>query len=269
MSFIPENFMDWVVSISKKIATIDENWNQIEQFQVIATWILFWKKINEASYNIYLVTNRHVIEWEKWQLYLKFKHTNWIFVEKQISTHDENWISKFKFHPNNQIDVAVTELDYDRILREESIVFFYPEDISCYKKSDFIEHNISEWDWVFVIWYPSSLVWNNKFSLVRKWIISQIRPFKESITSDYLVDCFIFPWNSGGPVIIKPEIYWVGESQVNNQARLIWIIKGFLPYRESLQSTQTWKILSVTEQNSWLGLVESVDSITETIELNR
>lgn len=266
MSFFPKSFMNGVVSISKKIPTVDENWGIIDQYNIIGTWFFFGKKISADNYQIFLVTNRHVIEGQEWQVYIKVRLKDWSFSEKQLWIYDDTtWVSKFDFHPNPKIDIAVTNIDFDRIVSEDAMAFYYSEDISCYKKDELIEKSITEWDGIFVLWYPSSLMGNAKFSVVRRGIISQITPFLEWHTKDFIIDSFTFPWNSWWPVIVKPEIYGVWDGTANTQARLIGILKWYIPYRESLQSTQTWKILSVTEQNSWLTVVESIDSIIETI----
>ena len=88
----------------------------------------------------------------------------------------------------------------------------------------------------------------------------------EGHSSDYIVDAFVFPGNSGGPVVIKPEVARIQGTQHNTSSRLIGLVKSYIPYRDVAISPQTKRARVVFEENTGLTNVEPVDHIIQTIQ---
>ncbi|MDD5197630.1 MAG: serine protease [Candidatus Gracilibacteria bacterium] len=264
MSFFPKEFLNSVVSISQQIKTLDQEGTEKLIYNIIGTGFLFGKVQSDGKYSVYLVTNKHVVKNQTGELYVSIRKKDGTFQKIKLLT-SENGKSLFFYHSKDAIDIAVTRFTNIGFIQEEQI-YFFQSDKNTYSKSLLISNNIGEGDGVFVFGYPASLTGNSEFPVVRQGIIAQIKPYYENSKTDYIIDAFTFPGNSGGPIFIKPEIYSVGKTSINNESRLIGILKSYIPYRESLQSTQTGNILSIHETNSGLTLVEGVDSIIETIE---
>lgn len=85
-----------------------------------------------------------------------------------------------------------------------------------------------------------------------------------------LADAFVFPGNSGGPVIYSPYLK-VGQglnSPLLNEEKLIGVVSSFIPYRETAVSQQTQRPRVVFEENSGLSNVVPVSMLVELLELD-
>lgn len=83
--------------------------------------------------------------------------------------------------------------------------------------------------------------------------------------NNVIADVFVFPGNSGGPVIYSPSLK-VGHglnSPLLNEEKLIGVVSSFLPYRETAISQQTKRPRIVFEENSGLSNVVPVNRLIE------
>jgi len=84
----------------------------------------------------------------------------------------------------------------------------------------------------------------------------------------FLIDSFIFPGNSGGPVVLKPESplnQFAGEKPPIKAAYLLGIVRGFIPYTDVAVSAQTGRPRVTFEENSGLTEVIPMDYIEDAI----
>lgn len=81
-----------------------------------------------------------------------------------------------------------------------------------------------------------------------------------------MIDANIFPGNSGGAVVYKPELVSISGTRAICKAALIGIVKSYLLYKDVAVSQQTGNARVIFEENSGLALVETVDKIIETVE---
>lgn len=85
-----------------------------------------------------------------------------------------------------------------------------------------------------------------------------------------LADAFVFPGNSGGPVIYSPSLK-IGQglnSPLLNEEKLIGVVSSFIPYRETAVSQQTQRPRVVFEENSGLSNVVPVSMLVELLEFD-
>lgn len=83
-----------------------------------------------------------------------------------------------------------------------------------------------------------------------------------------IADVFVFPGNSGSPVIYSP-ILRMGQglnSPLVNEERLVGVISSFIPYQEQAVSPQTQRVRVVFEENSGLANVVPVARLSELID---
>jgi hypothetical protein len=83
-----------------------------------------------------------------------------------------------------------------------------------------------------------------------------------------IADAFVFPGNSGGPVIYSP-ILKVGQglnSPLLNEERLVGVVSSFIPYLEPAVSAQTQRVRVVFEENSGLANLIPVARLVELVE---
>lgn len=262
MALIPPSFFDCVVAIGKRNTDGTKNW--------IGTGFLFGLFINQdeqsqKNYRIYLVTNKHVLNNQK-DIILRFNPQDdqpaKDYPIQLIENNELIWTG----HPNPNIDVAVFPIN-GSLLQDEKMKFsFFESDTSVFTKDKLIELETSEGDFVYVLGFPMGLVSiDRQHVILRSGAIARIRDFFEKRSSDFIVDALVFPGNSGGPVILKPEIISIEGTKSNPNAGLIGVIKSYIPYQDIAVSQQTGRPRIIFEDNSGLSLVEPTDYIFETI----
>ena len=72
-----------------------------------------------------------------------------------------------------------------------------------------------------------------------------------------VVDTFVFPGNSGGPVVYVPAVKLSGSisSEMVNEERLVGVVSSYVPYIETAVSPQTGRARISFEDNSGLAQV--------------
>lgn len=80
-----------------------------------------------------------------------------------------------------------------------------------------------------------------------------------------VVESFVFPGNSGGPVVYAPMLkFGKGiESPLLNEEKLVGMISSYIPYQETAISPQTGRPRIIFEENSGLAEVIPVAIIRE------
>ncbi len=121
-----------------------------------------------------------------------------------------------------------------------------------------------EGDEVYVLGFPMELPGSERnYVIARHGIVARIRDWYDYWTDTYLIDAFIYPGNSGGPVIAKPTIHTYGEAR--SHPKLIGMVSGYVPYSDVARSEQTGNPVSVSMENSGIAKVVPIDKINETI----
>lgn len=220
------------------------------------------KKPEKKEYYIYLVTNRHVFE-EKRFVDLRFNTKNGsVKIFSQSLSFDNNeprWLS----HRNKKVDLALLSVNPE-ILQENSIEFNYiPEDIFAYYRN-FQNLGIEAGDELYILGFPLGFSGNLKnFACVKWGIISRID--KEIIKEEkaFFIDSSIFPGNSGGPVIIRPEIASLDKTKSVNTSYLIGVVSAYIPFIDKHISMQTKNVVSIVEENSGLAFVVPMDYVRQ------
>lgn len=263
MALIPPFFLDCVVAFGKKNPDGTVNW--------FGSGFLFGKFVeqigdNEKKYETYCVTNKHVLQNQD-QIVLRFNSKdNTLSKDYDISLINGNeaiWIG----HQNPNIDVAVFAVN-TQILDEENMQYaFFTSDSNVFKKDDLLSVEASEGDFIYVLGFPLGIVdASKKHVILRSGVIARVRDLLEGHSSNFIIDASVFPGNSGGPVILKPEFLGIEGTKINSRAALIGIVKSYIPYQDIAISPQTNRPRIVFEENSGLAYVEPVDYIFETIE---
>ena len=143
---------------------------------------------------------------------------------------------------------------------------FFHSDDHALNKSNMEDLEITEGDFLYLLGFPMGLVAQDRQHVIlRQGVIARIRDMYEKRSTDYIVDALVFPGNSGGPVILKPEAISIEGTKSNLNASLIGLIKSYIPYQDIAISQQTQRPRVIFEENSGLSLVEPVDHIIETI----
>lgn len=260
MALIPPFFLDCVVAIGIENAN---GW--------IGTGFLvgrFFKtdEKNQNKYHIFLVTNKHVLDGKN-SVKVRFNPHNSEPAKDYniplVIDGNKTWTG----HHRNDIDVAAININ-PNILEEEGMKFnFFRPDKHILHIEQMVEKGMAEGDFIYVLGFPMSLVNpDRQYVIVRLGSIARIRDVLEKRRNDFIVDSFVFPGNSGGPVVSKPEILSIEGTKPISTAYLIGIVSSFLTYPDVAISQQTKRKRIVFEENSGLSIVIPTDFIMETIE---
>jgi len=219
------------------------------------------------AYRVYLVTNAHVFEGHK-TVWLRFNpEADEPPADYQISLIDDEGQFEWVRHPNPTIDVAVTGIDLGFLKTRGMRVAYFSSDTHAATVSTLRESGVSEGDFAYVLGFPLGLVGQKRMAvIVRSGSIARIRDALHEGMDTFLLDASVFPGNSGGPVVSKPETISIEGTTAENRSMLIGIVLAYVPYRDEAVSRQTGKTRVIFEENSGLAMVHPVDFIDQAID---
>ena len=264
MALIPSTFLDTTVALG---AAAEDG-----TVQYTATGFLYEHQLQPTAEGeaprafVFLVTNRHVADRGR-ELHVRF---NVLADGAQDVRHlppegDEvtrPWIT----HPDPEIDVAVRLLNAPGLGAAGTALTAYDSQRHVFLREEARATGMSEGDGVFVLGFPMGLAGEERnYVIVRQGIIARIRNWLDGRENSFLIDASIFPGNSGGPVLIKPEATAIQGTRPNGRCGLIGMVSSYLPYQEVAVSKQTGRPRMIFEENSGLGVVVPVDEIAATV----
>jgi hypothetical protein len=272
MALIPPFFLDCVVSIGVP------NGNAVAW---IGTGFIVGSLADESvqqptdqtkknGYHVFLVTNKHVFE-DKKNIILRFNHLHKLSAKDfPIDLQPPGKLIRWLGHSHKDIDVAILPIN-PNVLEREGINFrFFSLNEHALSVSAMKIEGVSEGDSIFILGFPLGIVSmdsNYNYVISRSGSIARIRDVLEKQQSSFLIDANIFPGNSGGPVVLCPEVVAIEGTKPINQAALLGIVKRYITFSDVAVSQQTKKPRVIFEENSGLAIVETVDSIKDTIDL--
>lgn len=263
MALIPPFFLSTVTAIGQLTAT---------GIAWLGTGFLYGdlekEKVNEEDiYQIYLITNRHVLN-NKQSIILKFDTTDPAkpSILYNVDLFDIHGNAIWIGHPNPIVDVAIIHINPNAIKQENVDLSFFASNKHTLDKAGLIQEEVSEGDRIYALGFPMSLVGTQRqYVIARNGCIARIRDYIDGHALDFLIDSTVFPGNSGGPVIIAPESVSIDGTKAKHNANLIGVVKSYLYYQDNAVSQQTGHVRISFQENSGLTSVEPVDHIKETI----
>jgi len=265
VALIPPFYLDTVVAVGLQ--------NSDGEFFWIGSGFLFGKFIEivddkRSRYRTYLVTNKHVIKNQK-KVFLRFNpksnEKSRDYAVDLVNTNDQIiWTG----HPDPNIDVAVLKLNANQLEKDGMKFNYFHSDTQIMTISQMNEGGITEGDFIYTLGFPMNLVdKDRKYVIVRSGIIARIRNLLDGFSNEFLIDSFVFPGNSGGPVIIKPEIQSIENTKPPQKANLIGMVQSYISYRDTAVSQQTNEPRIVFVENAGLARVIPIDFVLETINV--
>lgn len=263
MALIPPFFLDCVVSIGIPNQNAAPTW--------IGTGFVVGRYLDtqeeQKRYNTFLVTNKHVLQ-NKDDVIIRFGNSDHSGVldypVKLSDASGPTWVG----NPSPDIDVAVFAINPDVLKKDTAAFSYFALDDHAIGIAEMKDIGVSEGDAIFVLGFPMGIVSSQSiYVIARAGFIARVRDVLNSQEPALLIDANIFPGNSGGPVVIRPEISSIQGTNAIGRSALIGIVKSYVPYRDVAVSQQTGNPRVIFEENSGLALVETVDSIRNTVEL--
>ena len=266
MSLIPPVFLNTVVALGlpSEDGTVKYN----------ATGFLYGHptgQINEGgsrTYYVFLVTNRHVFQQASQRsdtLHARFNklmETGSNMYE--IGLKDASW----SVHPDPAADVAVLSINPNRLLTDGIEYYVFQADDQAFTLEQARTSQISEGDGIFVLGFPLGLAGEERnYVIVRQGIIARAQDWLKGNSNTLLIDASVFPGNSGGPVLTRPEAVSIQGTKSNNLCSVIGMVSSYLPYREEAVSVQTGRRRMIFEENSGLCVVVPHNVIQQVVEV--
>ena len=270
MALIPPGFLNSVVALGGP--------SQDGDVRYTATGFLYGfptEQTNENGanlYRIFLVTNRHVVEQaakRKSGMQARFNRPIGAGANVYpLKLNEPDGSPSWTVHPDPGIDVAVISMNPNR-LKQDGIEFsWFPSDTQTFTLEQARTSEVSEGDGVFVLGFPMGIAGDERnYAIVRQGIIARAQDWLKGDAQTFLIDASIFPGNSGGPVLLKPEVARIRGTKSNDRCGLIGMVSSYLPYQEIAISTQTERPRMIFEENSGLGVVVPHDLIQETVKV--
>lgn len=261
MALIPPSFVDSVVAIGVEDEEGDKDWS--------ASGFLYGFKLPSGdqkgdSYLVYLVTNRHVFAGRE-HVTLRFNpQANESAKEYKLELLEEDGSPTWSTSPNAEVDVAVVPVNFP-LLREEAMrVSFFESETHAAGIDQLNRLGTTEGDFVYVLGFPMGMVGPKRNTvIVRGGVIARIRDTLARESTEFLVDAFVFPGNSGGPIVSKPEVVAIEGTDPQRKSYLIGIVKSYVTYRDVAVSSQSGMPRVTFEENSGLAVAHPVDYVRE------
>ena len=78
-----------------------------------------------------------------------------------------------------------------------------------------------------------------------------------------MIDATVFPGNSDGPVLTRPEAVAITGTKTYRTSSLLGMVSGYVPYQDVAVSNQTKRPRVIFEENTGLALVVPADLVIE------
>jgi S1-C subfamily serine protease len=223
-------------------------------------------------YSVYLVTNRHVLaNHNEIAVRLNPVKATDLVKEMSIALKDERGNDLWTSHPNPVIDVSVVHLN-GKWLQEQSLQSsFFANDKHAADRAKLKEIGMSIGEGIFVLGFPMGLTGTvqRSYVIARHGAIARISDALDRVANTFLIDAFVFPGNSGGPVVSATSINAIVGTKAQERAYLIGIVRSYLPYTDIAISQQTGQLRLLSQENSGLAEVIPIDYVNETIVASR
>jgi hypothetical protein len=165
-------------------------------------------------------------------------------------------------------DISVLSVNIGKLQRDFSVSFF-ASDVAVADRDKLREIGVAAGDGTFVLGFPMGLVENaHSAVIVREGIIARIEDLLSYGAESFMIDSFVFPGNSGGPVLLKPENISIQGTQNHPDPYLIGVVDAYQPYREPAVSLQTQETRIIFEENSGLANILPIDYVNDAIVNN-
>jgi hypothetical protein len=233
----------------------------------------------KRQYDVYLVTAKHVLdEWKAQQASGPAKGLLLSELMVRVNPIDitsratDIAVSEFKDkgtdwtgNPEGK-DVSVIPVNFD-VLRQKAFgVAFFADDEMAAGVPKLKDLKVAAGDGVVVLGFPMGIVgdWHNAV-IVKSGVIARIDDTLISRSETFLIDALVFPGNSGGPVLLRPEIVSITGTPPQNKSYLIGMVVSYQPYIDVAVSQQTQHPRVTFEENSGLASVLPTDYIASAI----
>jgi hypothetical protein len=270
-ALIPPFFSDVVVALGVDQVVLEPGQPPQQKWVTEGTGFFYGVPANndpdpaKRLYSVFMVTAKHVVRdhpKELGDLRIRVNPTASSSPVKELPLPSDNWF----FHPNLDIDVAIIDVDLGELRKQGYQSTFFPGDLAAADKKKLRSDGVANGDGIFVLGFPMNLAGAQRnYVIVRQGAIARITEMLDNASSTFMIDALVFPGNSGGPVVLKPEAMAIAGTQSHAAAQLIGMVASYRPYSEVAVSQQTHQPRVLFQENSGLAEVLPIDYVDETI----
>ena len=164
-------------------------------------------------------------------------------------------------------DIALYGVNWDLLTRINSQVAAFNNDSLAADTAQMKDIGVTISDRVAVLGFPMNLAGvQRNYVIARFGSIARISDLFDHTSDTFLIDCFVFPGNSGGPVTVLPDINSIVGTKAINNAVLVGVLDSYLTYNDEAVSLQTHHPRVIFEENSGLAEVIPMDVVDQTID---
>jgi hypothetical protein len=270
-SLFPPDYMGAVVSLGTTQTLQEPNKAPITKWITAGTGFFYGYLVHDDSdvtkkkYAVFLVTARHVIK--------SFAEAGSSKIELRVDPVGATGVSQNFLVPLSDwffhltVDLAAAPISIEFLKSRGLQNSFFANDSHTLTTKQMAESGVSAGDGVFIPGFPMGLsgAYRN-YVIVRQGAVARISELLDGNSSTFLVDALVFPGNSGGPVILKPEITYIEGTKAHSKAALIGVVKSYETYIDTAFSQQTRRARIIFEENSGLADVIPTDFINEMVK---
>jgi S1-C subfamily serine protease len=261
-ALVPPYLMFCVVALGGPVPEIRDNSLLGYRWSAVGTGFFYGhlaKPENDPTkraYNVYLVTAKHVVDgWNTLQATIGSRG-----LASSEYPLNPGWTSD----PHGK-DISVLSVNVVELQRDFSVSFF-ASDVAAADRGKLRELGVAAGDGTFVLGFPMGLVENaHSAVIVRECVIARIEDLLSYEAESFMIDSFVFPGNSGGSVVLKPENLSIQGTKNHPDPYLIGVVDAYQPYREPAVSLQTQETRIIFEENSGLANILPIDYVNDAI----
>jgi hypothetical protein len=281
-SLVPPFFLDCVVALGFSGPGMRDGAAVPEVWHTVGTGFFYGRLAKDdpdprkKQYHVFLVTAKHVVDdFRKLTAGNPAIHgvnvrvnpmdSQSVGAEFWIPLLDDKGNSTWVNNPYGR-DISVVRINGKVLIeKNDQFAFFTSDSVLSVDKMRSL--GISAGDGVFVLGFPMDMAGTQKnYVIIREGIIARISEMLDKASNSFLIDSLIFPGNSGGPVVLRPEVVSVTGTQTYGSAALIGVAVSVVNYTDSAASLQTGRTRITFEENSGLANVLPTDYIDEAVE---
>jgi hypothetical protein len=265
MALLPPGFLDAVVAVGVRESSGDPQWAASGFFY----FVVQTRGESEIFGHVYLVSNRHVFEGlgEDAIVRVNPEANDQEPRDFDLKLKRVDGSSLWFGHPDADVDVAVVPINAAKLLDEHMQVRFIQSDRDVLRRGDMEAEGLCEGDGIYVLGFPMGMVAiGRSTAIVRSGCIARVRDLIAGTTKSFLVDATVFPGNSGGPLVLVPEITSITGTKHHDRALVLGVVSEYVAYTDVAVSSQTKRPRITFEENSGLARAHPIDHIEEAIQ---
>jgi hypothetical protein len=228
-TLVPPFFLNSVVALGAAVPVIEVGVPLHLEWRTAGTGFFYGYLIEDdpdpakRKYATYLITAKHVVrpfilENKAISVRVNPKDASSVGREFQIANQPEPGSGTWFCHSNSKIDIAAVQVNFDYLKQQGIEPNAMASDQHSADRKKLAELEVTAGDGIFVLGFPMGLAGAQRnYVIVRQGAIARISELLENVSPTFMLDALVFPGNSGGPVVLRPEVTRSLEQRVKQR----------------------------------------------------